>query len=393
MVKSIGVSAFKGCSSLTTVTLPDYHTWSAQDLRIITKKGSILPQYYTTIKENIFEGCESLTHIEIPTSVSKISDYAFKGCSSLETLYVPASVTTITAGAFEGCDKLYIAFETSQSAAGFATGWDNGLKGYAFGSHGIYENEDYVYSLNLDGSTLTIVAYKGESVPETLTIPSTIDGKSVTCIKENFLYGNEEVKNVVLPNGITSVGKGAFEGCPNLVYSKVENGFKYLASASNEYAAIMESVTYENIDDAIFVLNENVQCAKESAFKNSQINFTLDNDGNYLASDNNEFFALISVSETARKNQITSLVVNEETEFIAEGSIKTLAKLKSVVMSDNVKVVGKGAFNANKQFAVYSKDDSRPVGWDYDWNIAHTNVYWSKRIASWFTLPISWRRS
>ena len=377
LVKSIGIGAFKNCSSLVIVKLPDSEEWSAQDYRIITKKGSVLPQYYTTIKENIFEGCTSLTTLVIPSSVTKISNYAFKNCSSLQTLFVPAGVTTISSGAFEGCENLYLAFEASQTTAGFAKDWANGLKGYAFGSHGIFETEDFVYSINTNESTITIVAYKGESIPSTFVIPNTIDGKYVTCIKENFLYGNEEVTNVILPNSVTYVGKGAFEECPNLVYSKEENGFKYLASESNEYAAIMESVTYENEEEAVFILNENVQCAKESAFDNTQITFTLDNDGNYLGSENNEFFALISVSDTARKNQIESLTVNENTEFIAEGSIKSLAKLKSVVVSDNVRAVGKAAFNANARFAVYSKADSKPEGWDYEWNLVDANTYWS----------------
>ena len=377
LVKSVGIGTFKNCVSLTTVKLPECEEWTSQDYRIVTKKGSILPQYYTTIKENIFEGCTSLANLVIPSSITKISNYAFKNCSSMKTLFVPIGVTTISSGAFEGCENLYLAFEASQATSGFAKDWANGLKGYAFGSHGIFETEDFVYSLNTDDNTITIVEYKGESVPSTLVIPNTIDGKNVTCIKDNFLYGNEQVTNVTLPNSVTYVGKGAFEECPNLVFSKVENGFKYLASDNNEYAAIMESVTYENDEEAIFLLNDNVQCAKESAFTNPQITFNLDNDGNYLPSENNEFFALVGVSDAARKNQIESLAVNENTEFIAEGSIKSLAKLKSVIVSDNVKVVGKAAFNANSRFAVYSKDDSKPEGWDYEWNLVDGNTYWS----------------
>ena len=373
LVKGIGVAAFQNCSSLKSVKLPNSEEWTAQDLRIVTKKGSIIPAYYTTIKENLFEGCSSLENVSIPTSVSKISDYAFKDCSGLRSLFIPSSVTSISTGAFVGCNNLYLAFESSSASSGFASDWANGLKGYSFAAHEILENEEYVYALNRDNATITIVDYKKDTIPETLTIPSEIDGKAVTCIKENFLYGNEGVKNVVLPESITSIAKGAFENCPNLVYSKTENGFNYLGSTSNPYAALVSSVTFENAESANFVINENVRCAKASAFQNSQINFTSENNINYLPSENNNFFALIKVT-----TNLTNIVkVNENTVFIAESSFVGLTKLESVVLSDNVTKVGKGAFNANTKFAVYCKGDSQPEGWDFDWNIAHTSVYWS----------------
>ena len=373
LVKTIGVGTFLNCSSLKDVELPDSEQWTDQDLRVVTKKGSILPSYYTTIKENLFEGCTSLENVTIPRSVTKISDYSFKNCSSLKSLFIPSSVSSISNGAFEGCDNLYLALEASSVPGGFASNWNSGLKGYSFAAHEILENEDYVYALNKDNATLTIVDYKGENIPETLTIPSEIGGKKVTCIKENFLNGNEEVKNVVLPNSITSVGKGAFEICPNLVYSKVENGFKYLKSASNDYAALVESATFENPEEATFIINKNVRCAKAEAFTNPQINFNVENDINYLPSEDNELFALIKVTT----NKTTIVRVNEATEFIAESAFVGLTKLESVVLADNVKTVGKGAFNANTKFSVYSKSESQPEGWDFDWNIAHTHVYWS----------------
>lgn len=58
------------------------------------------------IWDGAFEGCRSLTSVDIPNSVTDISSSAFKDCSNLVSLSIPNSVTTIGNGAFEGCVNL-----------------------------------------------------------------------------------------------------------------------------------------------------------------------------------------------------------------------------------------------------------------------------------------------
>lgn len=77
--------AFAGCSSLTSITIPDsvthinYWTFSrCSSLTSITIGNGV-----TYIDYSAFYGCSSLTSITIPDSVTSISEYAFSGCSSL----------------------------------------------------------------------------------------------------------------------------------------------------------------------------------------------------------------------------------------------------------------------------------------------------------------------
>ncbi|MGN0463068.1 MAG: leucine-rich repeat protein, partial [Acutalibacteraceae bacterium] len=71
--------AFSGCSSLTSITIPDS---------------------VTSIDGGAFSGCTSLTSITIPDSVTSIGDEAFYGCSSLTSITIPDNVTSIGYCAF-----------------------------------------------------------------------------------------------------------------------------------------------------------------------------------------------------------------------------------------------------------------------------------------------------
>ena len=84
-VTSIGYRAFRDCSSLTSLTIPNS---------------------VTSIGNEAFYKCSSLTSVTIPNSVTSMGEYAFAYCSSLPSVTIPDSVTSIEAGAFYCCFSL-----------------------------------------------------------------------------------------------------------------------------------------------------------------------------------------------------------------------------------------------------------------------------------------------
>ena len=104
----IGKCAFKGCSGLTSLTLPDGITEIGDEaFEYCSGLTSLtLPAGITSIGDDTFYGCSGLTSLTLPAGITSIGEYAFYGCSGLTSLTLPAGITSIGSRAFQGCSGL-----------------------------------------------------------------------------------------------------------------------------------------------------------------------------------------------------------------------------------------------------------------------------------------------
>ena len=107
-VTSIGNEVFYACSSLTSIIIPNsvisigkYAFERCTEFKSIT-----IPNSVTSIDNGAFYRCSGLTSIAIPDSVTHIGNYAFFDCSSLTSVTIGNGDTSIGCGAFQNCSEL-----------------------------------------------------------------------------------------------------------------------------------------------------------------------------------------------------------------------------------------------------------------------------------------------
>ena len=117
-VTEIGESAFWGCTSVKSVTMPyqlkkiaDQAFYNCSSLQTIGWSG-----YLESIGSYAFSGCSSLTTANLPSSLTTINPWAFKDCTNLRNILIPANVKTIAECAFYSCYNATIHYQAPLSA-------------------------------------------------------------------------------------------------------------------------------------------------------------------------------------------------------------------------------------------------------------------------------------
>ena len=228
-VTSIDSWAFEGCTGLKSVYITDFAKWCsvsfgsenanplyyAYNLYLNEKKlsGSVeIPVGGKTIPYGTFRGCTGLTSVTIPDSVTSIGGNAFYGCTGLTSVTIPDSVTRIGAGAFKGCSSLVrirIPFVGASKSAN--NGYDQ-VFGYIFG----YETETGS-STTIYGATRQYFSgskYYWYYIPTSLK--SVVISEGATTISSSAFNNCIGLTSITIPDSVTSIGLGAFNGCYSL---------------------------------------------------------------------------------------------------------------------------------------------------------------------------------
>ena len=174
----------------------------------------------TTIGQYAFYECSGLTSVTIPNSVTSIGNRAFYGCTGLTSITIPNSVTGFGDDAFFGCSGLTsVTIGSSVTSIGINAFYDcSGLKKVVVSD---------------------IAAWCGIKFGDANANP-------LLYAKHLYSDKNTEIKDLVIPNGVTSIGDYAFQCCSGLTSATIPNSVTIIGYVAFAGCTDLTSITIPN---------------------------------------------------------------------------------------------------------------------------------------------------
>ena len=272
---------------VTEIVIPEGVTHISEGAldRIFDFKRLVLPDSLTSIEESVFFLCDTLLEFAINENnkvyscvdgiifdkqktsllhypigredvsyavsdgITTIGDFAFCGCEYIERIELPASVTTVGMGSFSSCPelkKIDVTGDSLKSIGGVLFDADGRtLIAYPAGlkeSHYIIPN---------GVTTIGDIAFEGCENLKKITIPT-----SVTTIGDDAFADCSSMIEITLPESVKTLGIRAFSGCKALTSVNLSSNIKVIEEATFAECENLKSINFP----------EGIKTIKESAF-------------------------------------------------------------------------------------------------------------------------------
>ena len=317
-VTSIGDWAFAGCSSLTTITIPASVT--SIGVRAFSGCSSLtnitFPDSVTNIEEHTFAGCISLTNITIPDGVTSIGQRAFVGCRSLTSITIPDSVTSIYEGAFEDC---------------------NNLTGVYISSIKSWCNISFAFPRRIGDDTCNPLYYGANLYVDGNLVKDIIIPNGVTSIGMYVFYKYSGLTSIAIPKSVTRINYHTFAGCSNLTDV-------YYSGSEDDWNAI-------DIDFG----NEMLSAAKIHYNMSDDLSWNIDINGvlsiygmREMADYNNSDFP---APWSSQRDKIKKVIIGQFVTSIGASAFAGCTNLTTITIPIAVKSIGDSAFSGCSSLA------------------------------------------
>ena len=280
-IRYIRSGAFADCDSLKEVHIDDLSVWCNIDF----ENNPSNPLYYAN---NLYLNGELVTELVIPDNITKIKYAAFYNCTSLKSVEIPNSVTNIDASAFKGCIGLRN-FEIPNSVTNIGN------------------------SAFSDCSNLASIKIPG----------------FVTSIGSYAFNGCSSLTRVEIGESVTNIGNGAFNGCTSLKDLRIEDGTPILNLGYNSYDSY-------GISKGLFG-----DCPLETLYLGRNLSYNV----NY------------AYSPFYNNKTLTSVTIGDNVLTISDYTFCGCTGITSVEIPNCVNSIGDNAFkNCNSLNEVHIKD-------------------------------------
>ncbi len=231
---------FQNNTEITSVVLPTTLMEIPEDAfkGCINLKRVVIPAECGTIKNNAFEGCTSLTELvlskmedevtgELVTGAITLGANAFKNCVNLKTIENPKRITTANRYAFEGCTSL-----TSIDISGLRIAGHNVFKDCTNLTEVITGPDTVIGEYMFNGCTkLTSFDVKATRLGEgafmnCTTLKNVTFSAPVVYYVGAYAFSGTAIEQITLPNGKYTLGENAFANCASLTTVKLPAGLE-----------------------------------------------------------------------------------------------------------------------------------------------------------------------
>ncbi len=263
-IKFIGTKAFD-CPNLEKVEISDIAAWCKInfDYFRMDQDGNYWANYNgeygqdtgyggnpLEFAHHLFLNGEEVVNLVLPESLDTISAGAFCGCTGLKTVNTGNGVKYIGGWAFSSCDTLTeVTVGTSVRNMGIIYHWYDGGYPVAWTPN----------SSPFEGTNVTRLVWNAKSCESypfgstpTMTmgdkpnVEQIILGEEVETIPDYFACGLISISEINIPNSVTTIGRGAFEGCSGLKSVTIGNSVTEIPQSCFYHCIGLTSVTIPN---------------------------------------------------------------------------------------------------------------------------------------------------